>query len=105
MKPFPCKTVNRAQKNKTGKIEIFRKCRTQERGRMVSCTGCREWYHEECMPISKQVWQKIQNISGTVTTAKYSRVCSINLYMCLLINTCVHLDMLNMGIQWGYNIH
>ena len=37
-------------------------------GRMVSCTGCREWYNEECMPIPKQVWRK--NISGTVATAK-----------------------------------
>ena len=58
MKPFPCKTVNRAQKSKTGEIEIFCKCRTQEGGRMVSCTGCGEWYHEECMPIPKQVWRK-----------------------------------------------
>ena len=56
-------------------------------------------------PYQNKFGEKIQNISGTVTTAKYSRVCSINLYMCLLINTCVHLDMLNMGIQWGYNIH
>ena len=70
---------------------------------MISCNGCGEWYNEECMPIPKQVWRK--NISGTVATAKYSRVYGINLYMCLLINTCVHLDMLNMGIQWGYNIH
>ena len=59
IKPFPCKTVNRAQqRNKTGKIEIFYKCRTQEAGRMVSCSGCREWYHEECMPIPKQVWRQ-----------------------------------------------
>ena len=59
MKPFPCKTVNRAQQsNEMGKIEIFCKCRTQEGGRMVSCTGCGEWYHEECVPIPKQVWRR-----------------------------------------------
>ena len=40
--------------------------------------------------------EKIQNISGT---AKYSRVYSINLYMCLLIHTCVHLDMLNINLK------
>ena len=43
MKPFLCKTVSRAQKNKRGKIEIFCKCRTPEGGRMVSCTWCGEW--------------------------------------------------------------
>ena len=43
--------------------------------------------------------EKIQNISGTVATAKYSRVYSINLYMCLLIHTCVHLDMLNINLK------
>ena len=62
MKPFPCETVNTAQqRNKTGKIEIFcaGECRTQERGRLVSCAaGCGEWYHEECMPIPKQVLKK-----------------------------------------------
>ena len=63
---------------------------------MVSCTGCGEWYREECMPIPKQVWRK--NISDTVATAKYSRVYGINLYMCLLIHTCVHLDMLKFEI-------
>ena len=44
----------------------------------------------------KQVWRK--NISDTVATAKYSRVYGINLYMCLLIHTCVHLDMLKFEI-------
>ena len=55
-------------------------------------------------PYQNKFGEKIQNISGTVTTAKYSRVCSINLYMCLLINTCVHPDIYaehedTMGIQ------
>ena len=66
---------------------------------MISCNGCGEWYNEECMPIPKQVWRKnSKNISGTVATAKYSRVYSIILYMCLLIHTCVHLDMLKFEI-------
>ena len=38
---------------------------------MVSCTGCGEWYHEECVPIPKQVWRKTQNMSDIVTTADY----------------------------------
>ena len=41
--------------------------------------------------VSKSLEKKIQNISGTVATAKYI---SINLYM---IHTCVHLDMLNIN--------
>ena len=55
--------------------------------------------------------EKIQNISGTVATAKYSRVYSINSYMCLLIHTCIHLDMLHpqwmepSTYAWGYNNH
>ena len=40
-----------------------------------------------------------ENISGTVATAKYSRVYGINLYICLLIHTCVHLDMLNINLK------
>ena len=43
--------------------------------------------------------EKIQNISGTVATAKYIRIYCINSYMCLLIHTCVHLDMLKFEIQ------
>ena len=44
---------------------------TEHRRDMVSCTGCGEWYNEECMPIPKQVRRKkIKNISGTVATAK-----------------------------------
>ena len=35
-------------------------------------------------------------VSGTVATAKYI---SINLYMCLLIHTCVHIDMLNINLK------
>ena len=35
--------------------------------------------------------EKIQNISGTVATAKYSRVYSINAYMCLLIHILVYI--------------
>ena len=51
----------------------------------------------ECPPcVSKSLEKKIQNISGTVATAKYI---SINLYMCLLIHTCVHLDMLNINLK------
>ena len=48
--------------------------------------------------VSKSLEKKIQ--SGTVATAKYSRVYSINLYiyMCLLIHTCVQLDMLNINL-------
>jgi len=67
------------------------------------------------------VSKSLEKKSGAVATAKYSRVYSINSYMCLLIHTCVNLDMLNInlkststvngaeyiciGLQWGYNIH
>ena len=85
MKPFPCKTVNRTQ-NKTGKIEIFCKCRTPEGGKMVSCTGCREWYHEECMQYQNIFEEKNSNIGGTVATAKCNRVYRF-VHQILLVNT------------------
>ena len=87
MKSFKCKTANRAQKNKTGKIEIFCKCRTLdvENGTMKNACPYQNKFGE--------------NMNGTVATAKYSRVYGINLYMCFLIHTCVHLDMLNINLK------
>ena len=53
-------TVNRTQqKNKMGKVEIFCKCHTQEGGWYLALDVGPEWYHEECVPIPKQVWRKM----------------------------------------------
>ena len=48
-------------------------------------------YHEECMPIPKQIWR---NMSGVMTTAEYNRAYII---VCIffLIHICAHLDTLN----------
>ena len=60
-------------------------------GRMVSCTECGEWYHEEGMPYQNKFGEKTQSMSGIVTTVEYILLCTH------LLNTlCVHLDMLNM---------
>ena len=90
----------------TGPYEVVEDCgkmryklKSRKAGNVLKTTM------KNACPYQPKFGEKIQNISGTVATAKYSRVYSINLYTCLLIHTCVHLDMLNMGIQWGYGIH
>ena len=42
----------------SGKINIYCKCRTQEGGNMIACSGWDEWFHEECVTASRQVWKK-----------------------------------------------
>ena len=57
--PFPFKTVKRNRESRrAGKINIYCKCRTEEGGNMIACSGCDEWFHEECVTASRQVWKK-----------------------------------------------
>ena len=95
MKPFPCKTVNRAQNNKMGKISAKHR---REGGWFLALDAENGTMKNAC-PYQNKFGEKIQNISGTVATAQFSRVYSINLYMCLLIHTCIHLDMLNINLK------
>jgi hypothetical protein len=55
--PFPSRTLQRRKKiRRVSAINIFCKCRTQEGGRMGECSGCGEWYHEECVSFPDSVW-------------------------------------------------
>lgn len=54
IQPFPSKQVQRRPPSKRkDTIEIFCKCRTQEGGEMLECCNCTEWFHEECLKVTK----------------------------------------------------
>ena len=56
---FPSKVVRRRKKiTRRDYIKIFCSCRTQEGGKMIECANCKEWFHEECVVVSKKVWQQ-----------------------------------------------
>ena len=95
-KPFPCKTVNRTQqKNKTGKIEIFCKCRTQEGGSYLALDVGNGIIKNAC-PYQNKFGEKKKSVSGIVTAVERNTVCVI-VYIFFLIHMCVHLDMLNIN--------
>ena len=55
LNPFPCKKMTRRCKTKkTCKIAIH--CRTQERGNMVECERCEEWFHQDCAKVPHHIW-------------------------------------------------
>ena len=72
MKPFPCKTVNRAQKNKTGKLKYFASAEHRREGGWFLALDAENGTMKNACLYTKT--SKIQNISGTVTTTKYNRV-------------------------------
>lgn len=59
MSPFPSRSRNRVPCLPTKlSISIYCKCRLPaDDGRMMECTNCNVWYHEECEPlIPEQAW-------------------------------------------------
>ena len=60
MTSFPSKVVRRGQKVKrVDSINVFCRCRTQEGGRMIACTSCSEWFHEECVEVPEEAWDQL----------------------------------------------
>ena len=48
------------------RLKYFASAEHRREGGWYLGTGCGEWYHEECVPIPKQVWRKKQSMSGIV---------------------------------------
>ena len=60
MVPFPStKNKKSADSDVSKEVPIFCNYRMPEnpRRRMIQCTSCKEWYHDECETISKSIWK------------------------------------------------
>ena len=60
MVPFPSTNKKKSADSIVSKeVPIFCNCRMPEnpRRRMIQCTSCKEWYHDECETISKSIWK------------------------------------------------
>ena len=40
------------------KIPVYCICRQPDSGKMVECGQCKEWYHDDCIAVPKDVWKK-----------------------------------------------
>ena len=58
MSPFPARTRKRHPgMTRHSKILIYCHCRQPESSdRMVECSICKEWFHEQCENIPREVW-------------------------------------------------
>ncbi len=57
MRHFPSKHRNCSVKTlKTEIVPVFCKCRRQEKGEMIECAKCEEWYHKTCTTVPDGAW-------------------------------------------------
>ena len=60
MEPFPGEKLRRKKMVKeTMILEIFCTCRSTEDGNMVECDICKEWFHQSCITVPQNVWEKL----------------------------------------------
>ena len=68
--PFPFKTVKRNRESRrAGKINIYCKCRTQEGGNMIACSGWDECSTKNVLQPPDRFGRK-RNRTGTVTIVR-----------------------------------
>ena len=59
--PFPSSNRQKVPANlikKTKVVPIFCHCRLPEKGNMIECCQCSEWYHEICETVDQEVWEQ-----------------------------------------------
>ena len=39
-------------------VDLYCHCREPERGRMIQCKTCREWFHSQCVTVLRSQWKK-----------------------------------------------
>ena len=60
MEPFPGEKLRRKKMVKeTMILEIFCTCRSTQDGNMVECDICKEWFHQSCITVPQNVWEKL----------------------------------------------
>ena len=78
--PFPGKMIKKCNESlQTESLQVYCKCRLPDNGRrMINCTGCKLWFHVDCVRCPKKALQKVYH--GTVKLVyKYQLVVYINL--------------------------
>ena len=58
--PFPHQTVKQGKMvTSTEEIAVYCHCRQPERGRMIKCWKCNEWFHSKCIPpVHSSQWSR-----------------------------------------------
>lgn len=60
-----------SDQNDEGKGPLYCVCRRPERGAMLGCDGdCEDWFHEDCLDISKNDWVSHPWLAGYRAVAK-----------------------------------
>ena len=72
--PFPAQTVIRKQSLiRKERLRIYCSCRQADDGRdMIRCDGCEDWFHTNCVKISKMKFKTIRNKSWVCNACKVS---------------------------------
>ena len=57
--PFPSKKRRKTVSAPSfEEVEVFCFCREPERGRMIQCVQCTEWFHSQCVMVHRNHWKK-----------------------------------------------
>ena len=69
MEPFPGEKLRR--KKMVKETMILEICRSTQDGNMVDCDICKEWFHQSCITVPQNVWEKL-SAPGCVFHARKS---------------------------------